>query len=227
MDKIYIIISFIAGCLVGLPLAQYGWVQLKRLSERDGEKYCKEHDPLSKENFLIAFCHGVAWGVLSLVTGMNVLFLLYGLATSLIITLSIIDWLSYEIPPQFNVAILILGIVRLATDFSNWYIYLIGAFLVSGLFFLIALVSKGKAMGGGDIKLMFALGMLLGWKHILLVMFLGAVLGSVIHIIIMKITKNPERMLSFGPYLSMGAYLTMLFGTQIIDWYVKSFFPDL
>ena len=74
---------------------------------------------------------------------------------------------------------------------------------------------------------MFALGMLLGWQKILLVMFIGALLGSVIHITIMKVTKNKERMLSFGPYLAAGAYVVMLFGDKIIDWYLKTFLTGL
>ena len=158
---------------------------------------------------------------------MNVAFVLYAITSSMLITLSIIDWLSYEIPPQFNVVILVLGVIVIALDLKHWYVYIIGAFAVSGLFFIMALASKGRAMGGGDIKLMFALGMLLGWQKILLVMFVGALLGSVIHITIMKVTKNKERMLSFGPYLAAGAYIVMLFGDKIIDWYLKTFLTGL
>ncbi len=225
--NIYLFISFITGCLVGLPLAQYGWFLLHQLSVRDGETYCSEHKPLSKENIIIAIGHGIAWVLMEFVLGLNVTFVLYAITASVLISLSIIDWLSYEIPPQFNVVILVLGIIRLILDLNHWYVYIIGACAVSGLFLIMALVSKGKAMGGGDIKLMFALGMLLGWQKILLVMFLGAALGAIIHIIIMNVTKNPNRMLSFGPYLAAGAYIVMLFGPQIIDWYIKSFIPDI
>ena len=227
MNYIFLFISFITGCLVGLPLAQYGWHLLHQLSVRDGETYCREHKPISKENFIIAICHGLAWVIVGLVVGMNVTFVLYSITTSMLITLSIIDWLSYEIPPQFNIVILVLGFIAMALDLKHWYVYIIGAFAVSGLFFIMALASKGRAMGGGDIKLMFALGMLLGWQKILLVMFVGALLGSVIHITIMKVTKNKERMLSFGPYLAAGAYIVMLFGDKMIDWYLKTFLTGL
>ena len=74
-------------------------------------------------------------------------------------------------------------------------------------------------MGGGDIKLMAALGLLVGWKKILLVMGLGAILGSIIHSIIMAVSKK-EHVLAFGPYLSAGGILSMCFGDELIRLYL-------
>ena len=74
-------------------------------------------------------------------------------------------------------------------------------------------------MGGGDVKLMAAAGLLLGWKHIILAMMIGCVLGSIIHVIRMNADKKKEHVLAFGPYLAMGIYLTILFGNPIIQWY--------
>ncbi|MBR6851353.1 MAG: prepilin peptidase, partial [Lachnospiraceae bacterium] len=67
--------------------------------------------------------------------------------------------------------------------------------------------------------LMAALGLLLGWKNILLVMVLGCFLGAVIHLVLMAVFKK-GRQLAFGPYLSAGAVITMICGRQILEWYI-------
>lgn len=107
-------------------------------------------------------------------------------------------------------------------DMSHWYMYVIGAFTVSGVFFIMALATKGKGMGGGDIKLMAATGLLLGWQKILFVMVIGAILGIIIHSVAMALLKK-KSMLAFGPYLSMGVYIMMIYGDVIVNWYVNTF----
>ena len=87
---------------------------------------------------------------------------------------------------------------------------------------LIFLVTKGRGIGFGDVKLMAAAGLLLGWKLIILSLGLGCVLGSIIHITLMYV-KDKDRVLAFGPYLSLGIFISMLYGEQIIEWYLHMF----
>lgn len=152
---------------------------------------------------------------------------LFCICTSVLIVITVIDERTQEIPPQLNIVIAVLGAIRLALDLvfkqGRWLEYVIGIFAVSLIFLFIVLVTKGRGMGMGDVKLMAAAGFLIGWKHALLAMMLGCILGSVIHIIRMKVDKNKEHVLAFGPYLSMGIYLTFLFGDQIINWYMGFF----
>lgn len=86
-------------------------------------------------------------------------------------------------------------------------------------FYLLFVATRGRGIGGGDVKLMAAAGLLIGWKNIILALALGSILGSIIHIVLMK-TCNRERMLAFGPYLSAGIFIAMLFGNQLISWYI-------
>jgi len=183
-------------------------------------KLQKDVPVISIKNFIVIVIHSILWMALYIKYDFTYELLLYLLASTAILGLSIVDWNSYEIPIEFNYFILALGIIRMSLDLGHWYEYIIGMFLVSTIFALIVLATKGRGMGGGDVKLMFTLGLLLGWKKILLVMLLGSVLGSIIHIIIMKVSKK-DKMLAFGPYLSMGAYLAMLYGTEIINWYLS------
>lgn len=84
-------------------------------------------------------------------------------------------------------------------------------------------ITRGNGIGGGDIKLMAAAGLLLGWKEILLALVIGSVAGSVIHLILMKVQKK-DRVLAFGPYLALGIFFAMLYGNAIITWYLRLFF---
>lgn len=162
------------------------------------------------------------WFLLLQICGFEVEFLLYALTSSALLGLSVIDLAIFEIPPQFNWFILAVGIAATAFDHQNWLSHLIGMFLVSGIFYLIALATKGRGMGGGDIKLMATVGLLLGWQKILLVMVLGCILGAVIHSIVMKVSKK-EHMLAFGPYLSAAAVIVMCYGDMILRWYIGNF----
>ena len=135
------------------------------------------------------------------------------------LSLSVIDWRTFETPVAFNIFIFILGVVRAIYDYEHIVTYLIGMVCVSGFLLLLFLLTRGRGIGGGDIKLMAAAGLLVGWQNIIIALFVGCILGSIIHITLMIVMKK-ERMLAFGPYLSMGIFLAMLYGKELFDWYI-------
>lgn len=102
---------------------------------------------------------------------------LYVLCALALLVLSVSDFKTYEIPAGCNLLIGILGIFRLSLDLTHWYRYVAGFFAVSGLLFAVYLITRGKAIGGGDIKLMAAAGLFLGWKNILLALAIGSVVA--------------------------------------------------
>ena len=163
--------------------------------------------------------NGVLYVLIVVINGLNVDSLLYCLLISALIVLSVIDWRTYEIPIGINIFILALGLIATVIHYNDWLNHVIGFFAVSVFIYLIILLTKGRGMGGGDMKLMAAAGLLLGWKEIILAFFLGCILGSVIHVTRMKIAKA-DRVLAFGPYLSAGIFLTVLFGNSILSWYI-------
>ena len=79
--------------------------------------------------------------------------------------------------------------------------------------------SSGKAIGGGDIKLMATTGLVLGAKNIIFAFILACILGSVIHTIRMKISKK-NNLLAMGPYLSAGGFIAALWGNHFWSWYM-------
>ncbi|MBQ4059150.1 MAG: prepilin peptidase [Lachnospiraceae bacterium] len=159
---------------------------------------------------------------------------LYVVCTGALLMLTVVDWKTEYIPFECDVLIFICGLIRLFVDFSNWLEYVIGLLTVSGFLFLVnacfAPLLKRKyakenveidsVMGDGDIKLMAATGLLLGWKLNLLALMLGCIIGSIIHIVLMAIKKG-ERQFALGPYLSVGIYISMVCGEQLISWYLS------
>ena len=117
-------------------------------------------------------------------------------------------------------------IIRILFDREHLLDYLIGFFCISGFMLLLLIIGRAvkgvDAFGGGDIKLMAAAGLFLGYKNVILAFFLGCILGAVIHVIRMKVSEK-QRVLAFGPYLCAGLTIAMLFGTNIINWYISLF----
>ena len=148
----------------------------------------------------------------------------YCLLGSALIVLSVIDFRTYEIPLGINIFIFILGLMHMYFNRSHWSTYVIGFFAVSSALLLLFLFSHGKAIGGGDIKLMAVVGLILGWKEIILAFFVACILGSIIHLLRMKISGE-GRVLAMGPYLSLGIMISALWGNQVIQWYLNLFIP--
>ncbi len=183
-------------------------------------RHCK--CKLSLQYPLIELLNGLVYVWMFIRWGITIECLLFCLCSSVLIVLSMIDLRTYEIPVGCNIIIGILGLIRIATDIEHWYNYVIGFFVVSGLFLIIYLITRGRGIGGGDIKLMAAAGLLLGWQHTLLALMIGSVAGSVIHITLMKV-QGKDRVLAFGPYLSLGIFAAMLYGNEIVAWYLGMF----
>jgi leader peptidase (prepilin peptidase)/N-methyltransferase len=77
-------------------------------------------------------------------------------------------------------------------------------------------------MGLGDVKMMFMVGAYLGWRLTLVTIFIGVLSGSVIGILWMvKDGKyDPQKQLPFGIFLGIGAISALLFGSQLVQWYL-------
>lgn len=178
---------------------------------------CKR--PLSAQYPLVEAVTGVLFILIFYHFGYTIETILYCSMTSALIALSVIDFRTYEIPPGFNIFLLIVGVARVATDLNNYLTYIIGFFAISVFLLLIFLLSRGRGIGGGDIKLMAVCGLIVGWKLIIFAFIIGCILGSVIHLIRMAV-KDKGSVLAMGPYLSVGVFAAVLWGGFIIDAYL-------
>jgi leader peptidase (prepilin peptidase)/N-methyltransferase len=79
-------------------------------------------------------------------------------------------------------------------------------------------------MGGGDVKLLGMIGAFLGWKAVILTILLSSLIGSLIGILVMVLKgKDFKYAIPFGPFLSLGAALTLFYGESMIRWYLYSY----
>ncbi len=98
---------------------------------------------------------------------------------------------------------------------------LLGGLLGGGLFYLVAVVSRG-GMGGGDIKLIAMIGTFLGWRNVLLTIFIAAASGSIVGLGLIAFKGVTRKYpVPFGPFLSLGALVALFWGPAITEWYAR------
>ena len=178
---------------------------------------CKEH--ISVQYPIVEALNGILYVLVFTVNGWSIDSTIYCLLTSALIVLSVIDFRTYEIPYGINLFILALGLIHLGLHLGDWVTYVIGLLAVSSFLEILFWASKGTAIGYGDVRLMRAAGLLIGWKASILALILGCILGSVIHIIRMKVSKE-GHVLAMGPYLAAGIFISVLWGEPFINWYI-------
>ena len=86
---------------------------------------------------------------------------------------------------------------------------------------LFRIITGKEGMGYGDFKLLAALGAILGWKLLPVIIMMSAIVGAVIGIMLI-VTKQHERSvpIPFGPYLAAAGWIAMLWGSDIVNWYL-------
>ena len=141
---------------------------------------------------------------------------------SILIIVFIYDLKHYLILDKVIVPAIV--IVFIANVFLNksWLGMLISAFAISVFFLLQFLISKGKWIGLGDLRLGFFMGVVLGWPNALAALFLAYILGSIISVILVLIkAKNWQSQIPFACFLCPATFIVMLWGSQLLQWYLK------
>ncbi len=96
------------------------------------------------------------------------------------------------------------------------------AFLIAIAFALVILVTGGRGMGGGDLKLGFFIGLVFGFPDALEAIFLAFFIGAITGVAMILLgRKKFGQTIPFGPFLSTGSLLTLYFGPQILNWYLS------
>ena len=105
---------------------------------------------------------------------------------------------------------------------ANIFNLLLAAVVASGFFLLQFVVSRGTWIGGGDIRLGFLMGALLGWRQILVALFLAYVIGALFCLVLLAFRrKQMSDKIPFGTFLSLATILTILFGEFLSVWYLS------
>ena len=150
---------------------------------------------------------------------------IYMIVCSVFLCVFFIDLEHQIIFDRFQIILLVLGVASIFFDKDyGWLSHVIGGASGFALFYLISwgfekLCGK-EGLGGGDVKLAGVVGLLLGWERFLLGLLLATIPAAVIMLILSKGKKGENRQFPFAPFLVVGFGASMLFGTQIIDWYL-------
>ena len=144
---------------------------------------------------------------------------------SLLIIITVSDIAYMLIPDKVLLPFGILLIIsRIFSPLNPWWDAFVGAVIGFGILFLIAFVSKG-GMGGGDIKLFFVIGLVLGSKLTILALFVSSIIGLVAGVsqLVWK-KKGRKHPVPFGPWIALGSVVTYFYGTDILEWYMNLLF---
>lgn len=215
-----ITIAFESMCafLIGTVI---GWSASLLLPYFLGE-YGKNDDfsgKLSNEKILAPVYTGLGFMITIGMFGPSTKGLLTCALIAILVLMAFVDVKTFEIPMKINILIFILAMANLLADREHLVAYIFGFWIISFPLFLIFLASDGKAIGGGDIKLMAALGLFMGAKLVPVAFFLACLIAVPTHLIKMKF-KGVGHVLAMGPYLALGAVLSIWFGETIISWYI-------
>ncbi len=182
-------------------------------------RYCQQ--PISKRYPLTEICMAVLSVLCLLRFDLSIECIRNYILICILFTLSLVDLEIFEIPDTC----ILLGIV-------NWIVFafflkesivyhLVAAFVYGGGILVLSLfmdkLLKKESMGGGDIKLLFVMGLYLGNIGGMLALFLACIIG-ICTSIFMK--KDEENHFPFGPAISIAFYIVLLFGKPMIDWYI-------
>lgn len=209
-----------------LPLVS--WV-----STRGKCRYCKESigrfEPLIEIGTAAFFVTSfLVWPTALMTPAHIAIFGLWLVAGVLLAILFAYDAKWFLLPNRvvlpLTVVAALIAIIRLATAYDTLGALInlaIAAFILSGLYLLIWLISKGRWIGFGDVKLGLALALLLGdWQLAFIALFSANLLGCLVVIPGMVMGKiSRQTRVPFGPLLILGTVLAMLWGGRLIAWY--------
>jgi len=163
-----------------------------------------------------------------------------------LLVIALIDLRTSLIPDEANLTLAGLGIIALLVkvpafdEFSGsfigafgaifglrnniWLNHAVGAFTGLAIFGLLILITRGRGMGLGDLKLAVALGIVLGWPGVILATALAFIFGGIAGGgLILLHRKKMKSFLPFGPFLAIGAASIFFFGFQIVSFYFALF----
>jgi leader peptidase (prepilin peptidase) / N-methyltransferase len=145
-----------------------------------------------------------------------------------LIVISFIDIDHQIVPDSISLPAIPIGLISSfilpSIHFSE---ALIGMFVGGGILYFIAwsyqLITGKEGMGGGDIKLLAMIGAFIGWKGVLVVMFIASASGALVGVLLMLVAhKNMKYAVPFGPFLSIAAIVYVFNGPELIQWYYNS-----
>lgn len=191
-------------------------------------RYCKEK--ISSRYAIVELLTGILFLIVFNKFYLDISTVYYLVLTSILIIITFIDIDHYIIPDGLLIIGSIFAIVfNIIFKIITIKESLLGAIICGGgvlaIVYLIEFIVKKEVMGGGDIKLFAMIGLFLGIKNSLLSALISVYVGAVFGIIMItysKIKKSEfNSMIPYGPFISIATFIVMLYGDNIINWYMN------
>ncbi|MFA6271799.1 MAG: prepilin peptidase [Patescibacteria group bacterium] len=181
-------------------------------------RYCKKS--ISKQYPLVELGTGLVFLILYLKFGFSLEFYIYALYSVFLIIIFVYDLLYYLVLDSVSIPAIIIGFIgSLVLGFPLTNI-LIGGIIGLTFFLLQFVISKGKWIGGGDLRLGLMCGFMVGWPKILPLLVVTYVSGAIISVSLLATKKKKwEDSVPLGIFLTLATLVVLLYGNQIIDWY--------
>lgn len=156
----------------------------------------------------------------------NILFWILGLIILVLLIFSaVFDW-KYMILPDFSTVILILATILLmlgghgGPPLQNLFVALISA----GFLLILNLITKGRGMGMGDVKLAIFMGLFFGYQKIILAFYVAFIVGAIYGLILILLKKAGRKsQVPFGPFMVLGTLAAWWWGDLIIKFIMSNF----
>lgn len=185
-------------------------------------RYCKEK--VSKQYPIIEGGVGILFIILFYKFGFTFSLIKYMFFTLMLVVIAVIDYKTQDVYDS-TICVLAIGGVPLSvieyfiTKDINMSSLILGSIIPA---VIIAVFAFFNAMGWGDVEIIAAVGLFLGFKLNMVNLFLSIVLGGIAGIIIMiKKGREGDATMAFGPYIALSSYITLLFGSEILQWYLS------
>ncbi|MHB8443145.1 MAG: prepilin peptidase [Patescibacteria group bacterium] len=195
-------------------------------------RYCKEK--ISYQYIIIEVLTGVIFvlyfyffGIVQILypTPLNIIQLVFYIFVIIsFLYIALYDFLYLEISNKLMVAVSLVTIIYLLvlyfmgfTSISYIFMHIYTAIIVGAVFLLLIVITRGSGMGGGDMKLAFVMGLILGFPSILFVLFLAFLLGALIGIgLIISKVKSMKSTIPFAPFLAYSIIFYIIFNQYIL-----------
>lgn len=210
----------------------FSWILL-----RGKCRYCKKpisvQYPLVEASTALLFVASYIWWPDSLTGAANVLiFLLWLVLVVGFMALIIYDLKWYLLPNRIIYPLTVIALLQAAlsvyvsnTPVATIIDMVLAVLIGGGIFYVLFQASKGKWIGGGDVRLGWLLGLVVATPAgSVLFIFIASLIGTLFSLPLLLSSKlKRTSVIPFGPFLIVGAIIVQLFGQSVINWYQHTF----
>ncbi len=208
-----------------VPLVSFAWLKGKC-------RYCKQK--ISWQYPIVELANGLLFVAIvyyfqpnSLISTITTI--LWCLATVFLISAFVYDLKYMQLPDRFMLPAIGIGVILLFVNaitygLSTVVAQIIATAVFAGFYLALWLFSKGRLLGGGDIRIAVVMGLMLTVPQLLVALFVAYLVGAIAGVVLIA-TKNKKRTskVALAPFLIGGLYFGLFFGSQIATWYLSFF----